>query len=145
MSQPLRFAYISIVIAVHEASDTASISCGLGPSSVPPLSSGSSTVSSCLRTETECLRPSLSTRCAFAFMICLQLSIQRVEHEPRRDLRIEEGRLRRHRLARLRHRAHLLDGSGTHEEGGVGTARLDGIARLCEVARVAKAALVRHV
>ena len=31
MFQPLRLAYISIVIAVHEASDAASSSCGLGP------------------------------------------------------------------------------------------------------------------
>ena len=44
MSQPLRWAYISIVTAVHEASAAASSSCGLGPSSWPPDSTGSSTV-----------------------------------------------------------------------------------------------------
>ena len=42
MSQPLRFAYISIVIAVHEARLAASSSCGLGPLSSPPASVGSS-------------------------------------------------------------------------------------------------------
>ena len=46
----LRFAYISIVIAVQDASDAASSSCGLGPMSSPPSSSGSSAVSRCLRT-----------------------------------------------------------------------------------------------
>ena len=45
MSQPLRWAYISIVIAVQEASAAASSSCGLGPRSSPPASSGSSAVS----------------------------------------------------------------------------------------------------
>ena len=44
MSQPLRWAYISIVTAVQEASAAASSSCGLGPSSSPPVLAGSSTV-----------------------------------------------------------------------------------------------------
>ena len=46
MSQPLRWAYISIVMAVQEARLAASSSCGLGPASSPPRSSGSSAVSS---------------------------------------------------------------------------------------------------
>ena len=50
--QPLRLAYISIVIAVQEASEAASSSCGLGPMSSPPMSSGSSAVMRCLRTLT---------------------------------------------------------------------------------------------
>ena len=40
MSQPLRLAYISIVIALHEARLAASSSSGLGPASVPPWSDG---------------------------------------------------------------------------------------------------------
>ena len=49
MSQPLRRAYISIVIAVQEASEAASSSCGLGPQSSPPWSFGSSAVIVCRR------------------------------------------------------------------------------------------------
>ena len=45
MSQPLRSAYISIVIAVQEASAAASRRVGEGPASVPPSSTGSSTTS----------------------------------------------------------------------------------------------------
>ncbi len=41
-SQPLRLAYISIVIALQEARLAASSSSGLGPASVPPWSAGSS-------------------------------------------------------------------------------------------------------
>src|SRR5947207_2434836 len=48
--QPLRLAYISIVIAVHEASEAASSSCGLGPRSSPPWSAGSSAVNAWVRT-----------------------------------------------------------------------------------------------
>ena len=55
MFQPLRLAYISIVIAVQEASDAASSSCGLGPMSSPPESSGSSAVSRCWRTFRSCV------------------------------------------------------------------------------------------
>ena len=44
----LRRAYISIVIAVQDASDAASSSCGLGPMSSPPDVSGSSAVSRCV-------------------------------------------------------------------------------------------------
>ena len=55
MSHFLRLAYISIVIAVHEASDAASSSCGLGPMSSPPPSSGSSAVRRCLRTFRSCV------------------------------------------------------------------------------------------
>src|SRR4051812_10074254 len=40
MSQPFRLAYISIVIAVHEASDTASISWGFGPRSLARAAPG---------------------------------------------------------------------------------------------------------
>ena len=43
-SQPLRIAYISIVIAVHEARLAASSSCRLEPVSSPPWSLGSSAV-----------------------------------------------------------------------------------------------------
>jgi hypothetical protein len=49
-SQLLRLAYISIVIATHDASDAASSSCGLGPVSSPPCSAGSSDVIVCERT-----------------------------------------------------------------------------------------------
>src|SRR5438105_184614 len=52
MSQPLRSAYISIVIAVHAARLAAKSSCGLGPWSAPPRSSGSSAVSVWWRTST---------------------------------------------------------------------------------------------
>ncbi len=55
MSHFFRFAYISIVIAVHEASDAASSSCGFGPMSSPPDSSGSSAVRWCLRTFRSCV------------------------------------------------------------------------------------------
>src|SRR5206468_12207588 len=97
MSQPLRFAYISIVIAVHEARLAASSSCGLGPLSSPPVSSGSSAVMWCSRTSTSCWKvPPL--RRAIALMTSTLL--QWVEHEAGRDLRVEEGGLRRHRLAR---------------------------------------------
>ena len=44
-SQPLRSAYISTVIAVHEASAVASSSVGFGPASLPPSVSGSSAIS----------------------------------------------------------------------------------------------------
>jgi hypothetical protein len=45
-SQPLRSPYIFIVTAVHEASEAARSSCGLGPWSAPPISGISSTVRS---------------------------------------------------------------------------------------------------
>ena len=47
MSQPLRLAYISIVIALQEARLAASSSWGLGPASVPPWARGSSAVTRC--------------------------------------------------------------------------------------------------
>jgi hypothetical protein len=66
MSQPLRWAYISIVTAVHEARLAASSSWGSGPESPPPWSRGSSTVSSWLRTLTVWRYP--ASRVAVAFM-----------------------------------------------------------------------------
>src|ERR671932_452724 len=100
MSQPLRFAYISIVIAVPDARLAASSSCGLGAVSSPPFASGSSAWISCSRISMSCwnLPP---FRRAVALMASTLL--QGVEDEAGGDLRVEEGRLRRHRLARLRH------------------------------------------
>ena len=67
MSQPLRWAYISIVIAVHEARLAASSSCGLGAVSWPPLSFGSSAVTSWLRMRITCRY--WDARVAVAFML----------------------------------------------------------------------------
>ena len=46
-----------MVIAVHEASEAASSSVGLGPVSVPPLSSGSSAIRRCSRISISCHSP----------------------------------------------------------------------------------------
>src|SRR3954454_4346509 len=90
--QPLRLAYISIVIAVQEASEAASSSCGLGPSSWPPWSSGSSAVRWCLRTLSSWVN--LSRWRATAFMP-LTLG-QRVDGHPREHLGEEVGGFRGH-------------------------------------------------
>src|SRR5919199_4341560 len=106
ISHPLRLAYISIVIAVHDARLAASSSCGLGPLSSPPFSSGSSAVTWCSRISRSCWKvPPL--RRAIALMPPTLL--EWVEQQAGRDLRVEERRLRRHRLAGGRHLAHLVD------------------------------------
>src|SRR5437899_11047029 len=130
VSQPWRLAYISIVTAVHDARLAASSSWGLGPSSVPPCSFGSSAVMWCSRISTSCLKSSPSRR---AIALILRTLLQRVEDEAGRDLREEVGGLRRHRLARRGHLPHLLDGCAAHEEGGLVAARLDGVARVGRV------------
>src|SRR3954454_21811178 len=97
MSQPLRSAYISMVIAVQEASDAARSSSGLGPTSRPPMSSGSSDTSRCSRTRTSCSYFPL--RVAMARMGSNLPLIQRMEDESARHLGEEVRRLGRHHLA----------------------------------------------
>src|SRR3954462_9764349 len=65
-SQPLRWAYISIVTAVQDASAAASSSSGSGPVSVPPMSARSSPDSSWLRILTVWRKP--LSRVAVAFI-----------------------------------------------------------------------------
>src|SRR5215207_6623939 len=96
--QPLRVAYISIVIAVHEASEAASSSCGLGPSSSPPSSTGSSAVSWCLRILTS-WRNFSAWRAEARMVAMLGPRVERVEHQAREDFREEVRRLGRHDLA----------------------------------------------
>src|SRR5687768_8611234 len=134
MSQPLRSAYICIVIAVQDASDAASSSSGLGPRSLPPMSSGSSAVSRWSRMRTSCSY--LPLRMAIARMRPTLLLVERVEHQARRDLREEVGGLRRHDLARRRDLPDELDRDGAHEEAGLHLAVLDLGQRLRRVARV---------
>src|SRR5436853_834286 len=134
MSQPLRFAYISIVIAVHEARLAASSSWGLGPVSSPPFSSGSSAVIVWVRIATSCLKVPLS-RLALALMASTLL--ERVEQQARWHLWVEEGRLRRHRFAGLRHLAHLIHRRRAQKERGIGTARLHRLDRVSRALRVA--------
>src|SRR4051794_38361248 len=141
-SQPLRLAYISIVIAVHEARLAASSSWGLGPSSLPPWSFGSSAVMWCSRISTSCLKSPPSRR---AIALMPRTLLQQVEDEAGWDLREEVGRLGRHRLARLGHLSNLLDGDAAHEEGRLVAARLDGVAGVGEVLRVAEPVLMRDV
>src|SRR3954447_12459441 len=114
-SQPLRVAYISMVIAVHEARLAASSSCGLGAASSPPFSSGSSAWISWLRISMSCWNLPPLRR---AFTLMAPTLLQGIEDEAGRDLRVEEGGLRRHRLARRRHLLDLLDWSGAQQEGG---------------------------
>src|SRR5215210_7832486 len=139
--QPLRLAYISIVIAVQEASEAASSSCGLGPWSEPPSSSGSSAVSRCLRTLTSCVNFS---RCRATALIALTLG-QRVEQHPREDLGEEVRRLRRHVDPRGGDVADAVDGRRAHEERRLDLAGLDAGARLLRVARVVEPLEVRDV
>src|SRR5919205_570787 len=142
MSQPLRPAYISIVIAVHDARLAASSSCGLGPVSSPPFASGSSATTWCSRISRSCWKvPPL--RRAIALMPPTLL--QWVEEQAGRDLRVEEGRLGRHRLARRRDRPDLLDRRGPEQERGVGAAGLDRGDRLVGALGVRDAGLARDV
>src|SRR3954464_10911486 len=98
MSQPLRSAYVCIVIAVQEASDAASSSSGLGPMSLPPMSSGSSATSR--RSPTRTSASHLPLRMAMARMGAMTLLlVQSVEEQAREDLREEVRGLRRHHLA----------------------------------------------
>ena len=87
MSQPLRLAYISIVIAVHDARLAASSSCGLGPSSSPPCSGGSSAVSWWWRMSIRCVNV-LVLRRAVAFIVlvasCIVASPRRLVVSVRR-------------------------------------------------------------
>src|SRR5436853_4719041 len=121
MFQPLRFAYISIVIAVQEARLAASSSWGLGPVSSPPLSSGSSAVIVWVRIATSCLKVPFS-RWALALMPSTLL--EWVEQQACWDLWVEEGRLRRHRFASLRHLAHLVHRRRAKKERRICTTRL---------------------
>src|SRR5450755_3638309 len=113
-SQPLCFAYISIVTAVHEARLAANSSCGHGPSFSPPASVGSSTTKWWPRISTSCASPCWVMRRAVAFISGPQLlripsrSIvappllridEWVEQQPRGHLGKEVGGLRRHTLA----------------------------------------------
>src|SRR5687768_15486569 len=126
-SQPLRLAYISIVIAVHDASEAASSSCGLGPSSLPPWSFGSSAVSVCERTLTSWRKFS---SCWAVARIGTTLG-KRVEQQAGQDLGEEVRRLRRHHLACRGNLAHEPDRGGPHEEARLHAAGADTLARLC--------------
>src|SRR4051794_6247921 len=115
MFQLLRLAYISIVIAVQEASEAASSSCGLGPMSSPPEPSGSSAVRRCWRTLRSCVKFS-----RWRAMALMGMSLgQRVEQLAREHLGEEVGGLRGHVHARRRDVADVLDGSWAHEERGL--------------------------
>src|SRR5207247_6023947 len=111
-SQPLRCAYISIVMAVHDARLAASRSCGHGPASSPPWSGGSSTVRSCWPILTVCR--SVPAREEVAFMAIR--SCQRVEEKSCRHLGKEVRRLGRHVDARRGDLLNLLDRAGSQEE-----------------------------
>ena len=114
MSQPLRLAYISIVIAVHDARLAASSSCGLGPSSSPAevrrlvgrqlmVADVDLVGKAMLRAMCGCPHwrssdvdvPIRSDRSA----VSARYSRERIEHQTRGDLREEVRRLRRHALA----------------------------------------------
>src|SRR3954453_12759131 len=144
-SQPLRLAYISIVIAVHAASDAASISCGLGPVSSPPLSVGSSMVSWWSRIRMTWRR--LPERVAVAFMSSMMANAlrERVEHQSSRPLRVEERGLRRHVDAGGRDLLDLADRAAPQEEGAVVLLGLHERQRLVVGARVAEAVEVGDV
>src|SRR3954453_12506296 len=133
--QPLRLAYISIVMAVQEASDAASSSCGLGPSSWPPWSSGSSAVSRCLRTLTSCVNFS---RWRATARMPLTLG-ERVEEHPRQHLGEEIRRLRGHVDPGGGHVPNAVDGRRAHEQRGLDLPGLHAGARLLRVARVVEA------
>src|SRR5438105_6730761 len=142
MSQPLRLAYISIVIAVHAARLAATSSWGLGPMSSPPFSSGSSAATWCVRISTSCLKLPPSRR---AIALMPPTLLEWVEQQAGRDLGVEEGRLRRHRLARLRDGLDLVDGRRAEQERRVGPARLDRGDRVGRPLRVRDAVLARDV
>src|SRR2546423_6266996 len=121
MSQPLRLAYISIVIAVHDARLAARSSWGLGPLSSPPFSSGSSAATWCVRISTSCLKLPPSRR---AIALMPPTLLEWIEQPAGRDLGVEEGRLRRHRLARLRDGLDGFDRRGAGQERGGRPGRL---------------------
>src|SRR4051794_22030255 len=143
MSQPLRSAYICIVIAVQEASAAASSSSGAGPRSLPPMSSGSSATSRWSRTRISCSY--LPLRMAIARMPRSLPLIERVEEQAGQDLREEERGLRGHHLARRRDVADALHRRRPHEEAGLHVAVEDAPARLLGRARVVEPVEVRDV
>ena len=108
-SQPLRLAYISIVIAVHEASEAASSSCGLGPAVVAAVVLrlvGRDRVRADLDVVAEVLELRAVARIG-AHDARPQSS--GLKTQAREDLGEEVGRLRRHHLAGRRDLAHELD------------------------------------
>src|SRR4051812_3051874 len=139
--QPLRLAYISIVIAVHDASEAASSSCGLGPSSWPPWSSGSSAVSRCLPTSMSWVN--LSRWRALARM-AVTLG-ERVEKHPREPPWGETGGLLGHVHPCRGDGADAVHRSRAHEQRSLDLAGLDAGARLVRVARVVEAVEVGDV
>src|SRR3954470_4557737 len=143
MSQPLRSAYICIVIAVQEASAAASSSSGAGPTSRPPMSSGSSATSRWSRTRTSCSY--LPLRMAIARMTSRLPRIQRVEEQAGQDLGEEVRRLRRHDLAGRCDVADALHRGSPHEEAGLHLAVEDAPAGLLGRARVVQAPEVGDV
>src|SRR3954447_5991852 len=143
-SQPLRLAYISIVIAVHEASEAASSSWGLGPSWAPPRSFGSSAVIVCEPILTSWRNP--ASRVADARMVPMLRSVsQRVEQQSGEYLREEVGRLGRHDLARGGDLADEVDRRRAHEQRGLHVACADALPRLVPRAGVVEAPEVRDV
>src|SRR4051812_40010875 len=132
MFHALRLAYISIVIAVQDASEAASSSCGLGPRSSPPDPSGSSAVRWCWRTLRSCVKFSRWRATA----IMAESLGERVEQLAREHLGEEVGGLRRHVHARRRDVADVLDGGRAHKERGLRLAGLDPGTGLLGVARV---------
>src|SRR3982751_3909947 len=118
MSQPLRAAYISIVTAVQDARLAASSSWGLGPVSLPPLSTGSSTPTSWPRILTTWRKP--PSRLAVGFMLRLSTGwgtekvfrlCQWIEEQPGRHLGEEVRGFRGHVDPGGGDLANLLDGS----------------------------------
>src|SRR3954447_19198490 len=132
-------------MAVQAASEAASISCGLGPESSPPLSVGSSMVSWKSRIRTAWRR--LPERMAVAFMTSMMAnrSGQRVEHQSSWDLGVEERRLRRHVDARGGDLLDLAHRASAQEEGAVVGLGLHELQRLRVGARVTEAVEVGDV
>src|SRR3954463_11138040 len=128
-------------MAVQDASEAASSSCGLGPSSSPPWSSGSSAVSWCLRTLTSWVNFS---RCRATARMPLTLG-KRVEEHPREHLGEEVRGLGGHVDARGGDVADAVDRRRAHEQRRLDLARLDEGARLLRVARVVEAVEVGDV
>src|SRR5687768_3724292 len=133
-----------MVIAVQEASDAASSSCGLGPESLPPWLSGSSAVIVWRRTLTSWRRSS-SWRAVARMWPMMLVPVERVEDEAGEDLREEVRGLRRHHLAGRRDLAHEVDGGGSHEQAGLDVAGADALDRLGRRARVVQSAEVADV
>src|SRR4051812_27241129 len=132
-------------MAVHAASDAASISCGLGPVSSPPLSVGSSMMSWWSRIRMAWRR--LPERVAVAFMGSMMANAlrERVEHQSSWDLGIEERRLRRHVDAGRGDLLDLAHGAAAQEERAVERLGLHELQRLRVGARVAQAVEVGDV